>query len=179
MLDNKLLLELRNYVERHWELIDENAKVNGERFSQIHEFTLCEAPSCLPKEIENDELDDFIKNKRKPAFSQVLLSYIDKKNATDADIYKRAGIDRRHFSKIRSNPNYRPGKNTAVALALALELNETETDTLLAAAGYSLSESDTFDLVIQFCLAKQIYDIHEVNQALDYFSLKPLAGVLE
>jgi hypothetical protein len=62
---------------------------------------------------------------------------------------------------------------------VALELNKNQTDKLLSAAGYSLSDSDTFDLVIQFCLEKKIYDIHQVNQALDYFSLKPLAGVLK
>lgn len=61
-----------------------------------------------------------------------------------------------------------------MSLALSLELNKKETDELLASAGYSLSESETFDLVIQFCLEKKIYDIHDVNQALDYFSLKPL-----
>ncbi|MCW3490678.1 hypothetical protein [Dethiobacter alkaliphilus] len=58
-------------------------------------------------------------------------------------------------------------------------LNKKEADKLLSAAGYSLSESDTFDLVIQFCLEKRIYDLHSINQALDYFSLKPLAGALE
>ena len=111
----------------------------------------------------NHELEDFIKNKRKPTFNQILFSFIDQKGATDSDIYKRAGIDRRHFSKIRSNPDYRPGKNTAIALAIALELNKKETDRLLSAAGFSLSESDTFDLVIRFCLEKKIYDLHTIN----------------
>jgi hypothetical protein len=112
-----------------------------------------------------------------PPFSQVLFSFIDKKGFIDSDIYKRAGIDRRHFLKIRSNQDYHPGKNTAIALALALELDTNETDKLLSAAGYSLSDCDTFDLVIQFCLEKGIYDIYNVNQALDYFSLKPLIGL--
>lgn len=64
-----------------------------------------------------------------------------------------------------------------LALVIALELNKEETSQLLTAAGYSLSESDTFDLVIQFCLEKKIYDLDTINQALEYFSLKPLAGV--
>ena len=98
---------------------------------------------------------------------------------SDAEVYKKAGLDRRHFSKIRSNPNYHPGKNTVIALAIALELNKKETGRLLTVAGYSLSESDTFDLVIQFCLEKKIYDLDTINQALEYFSLKPLAGVAE
>ena len=103
-----------------------------------------------------------------------MFRYIDKKGASDSDIYKRAGIDRRHFSKIRSNPEYKPGKNTVIALALALELTKKELDKLLGSAGYSLSDSDTFDLVIQFCLEKKIYNFYDINQALDYFSLNPL-----
>ncbi|WP_284037341.1 hypothetical protein [Neobacillus sp. 114] len=124
-------------------------------------------------------LEDFIKNKRQPTFNQTLFKLIDKKGTADTEIYKKAGLDRRHFSKIRSNPEYRPRKNTVVALALALELNKKETDKLLSSAGYSLSDSDTFDLVIQFCLEKKIYNVHDVNQALDYFSLKPFMGVLD
>jgi hypothetical protein len=137
------------------------------------------SPEVLYDEIPHIELENFVKNKRKPTFNQLLFSFIDKKGASDPDIYKKAGIDRRHFSKIRSNPDYRPGKNTVIALALALELNQKETDKLLSSAGYSLSDSDIFDLVIQFCIEQKIYDIHDVNQALDYFSLKPLIGVLE
>jgi len=88
------------------------------------------------------------------------------------------GIDRRHFSKIRS-ANYRIGKNTVISLVLALKLNKKEAEELLNAAGYSLSDSDTFDLIIQYFLEKKIYDILTVNQALDYFSLKPLSVILE
>jgi hypothetical protein len=167
MLDKKLFLELQEYIDEYLG-----------RFV----FDVCEAPKYMEqsiyKEIQDNELEAFIKNNRKPTFSQVLFSFIDKKGTNDSDIYKRAGIDRRHFSKIRSNPNYRPGKNTAIALALALELNKKETDKLLSSAGYSLSNSDTFDLVIQFCVEKKIYDMNNVNEALDYFSLKTLIGVI-
>ena len=129
--------------------------------------------------IQQNELEDFIKNTRKPTFSEVLFRFIDRIQASDADVYKRAGIDRRHFSKIRSNSKYGPRKNTVIALALSLELSKVETDKLLGSAGYSLSESDTFDLVIQFFLEKKIYNIQDVNQTLEYFNLKPLSGVLE
>jgi len=168
MLDKEILKQLQEYIETHLISI---------------EFNICEASmhmceSAYPEILDN-ELHDFINNKRKPTFKEALFGYIDSKGVSDADIYKRAGIDRRHFSKIRSNANYKPGKNTAIALSLALELNEKETDTLLSAAGYSLSDSETFDLVIQFCVNKKIYDIRSVNEALDYFSLKPLIGVVE
>lgn len=121
----------------------------------------------------------FLYANTKPSFTQVLFGFIDKKGVVDSYIYKKAGIDRRHFSKIRFNSDYRIGKNTAIALALALELSRNEADRLLSACGYSLSENDTFDLVIKFCIDRKIYDIDSVNQALNYFSLKPLGGVCE
>jgi hypothetical protein len=128
----------------------------------------------ISEEIQNVDIEEFIKIKRQPTFNQTLFRFIDKKGVSDADVYNRAGMDRRHFSKIRSNPEYKPGKNPVIALALALELTKKETDKLLSSAGYSLSDSNTFDLVIQFCLEKKIYDFYEINQALDYFSLNPL-----
>jgi hypothetical protein len=166
MLDKKLLEEMQEYVHLHLSLTLDSVKLSNDCIEyNIHE------------DIQPNELEDFIKNKRKPTLNQVLFNFIDKKGASDSEIYKKAGIDRRHFSKIRSNPNYRPGKNTTIALALALELNNKDAEKLLSAAGYSLSDSDTFDLVIQFCLEKKIYNIHLVNQALDNFSMKPLNGL--
>ncbi len=168
MLDRKLLIELQEYIDSHLRKTIRN----------ICEYSI-HRPEILYEEIQPIELENFIQNKRKPTFNQLLFNFIDKKGVSDSDIYKKAGIDRRHFSKIRSNPDYRPGKNTVIALALALELNKKEADRLLSSAGYSLSDSDIFDLVIQFCLEKKIYDVYDVNQALDYFSLKPLIGILE
>lgn len=157
MLRSEILEELVNYVDNHLDILH-----------------MCELKSNISEDHQQHELEDFIKSKRKKTFTQVLFSFIDKKAKNDADIYKKAGIDRRHFSKIRSNPDYRIGKPTAIALAIALELNQKETTKLLSSAGFSLSDNDTFDLVIQFCLEKKIYDLDNVNQALDYFSLKPL-----
>lgn len=89
-------------------------------------------------------------------------------------IYKKAGIDRKYYSKIRSILDYKPSKRTVVALCLSLELSDEETGDMLSAAGFSLSDSERFDLVIQFCLEKKIHDIDDVNQALDSLKLKPL-----
>jgi hypothetical protein len=164
MLDKKLLLELKEYVESHLTLMV---------------YNLSESLTSQEKSIaQNFELEEFIKSKRQPTFNKVLFSYIDQSGSSDSDIYKKAGLDRRLFSKIRSNPGYHPGKSTVVVLGLALELDELEFDKLLSSAGYSLSDNETFDLVIQFCLEKGIYNLDQVNEALDYFSLKPL-GVIE
>lgn len=167
MLDKRLLEELQEFLDLHL-----NTKVSSD---------IMEAPIMnynLSESVKQSEIEDFIKINRKPTLQKVLFDFIDKKAVSDSEVYKKAGIDRKHFSKIRSNPNYRPGKNTIVALALALELTKKETDKLLGSAGYSLSDSDTSDLIIQFCLQKKIYDIDYVNQTLDYFSLKTLSGVL-
>lgn len=163
MIDKKFFLEMQNYVENHIDIIPVDVCESSEM-----------ADYSIHKEIELVELEDFIEDNRKPKLKEVLFNFIDEKDTGDSEIYKKAGIDRRHFSKIRSNPDYQVGKNTVIALALALELNKKETDKLLSSAGYSLSESDIYDLVIQFCLEKKVYNIHDVNQALDYFSLKPL-----
>jgi|SRR5690554_4276597 len=171
MLEKKLINELQEYIEEH-------LKLSCARDTRVYASVLCESMRRY-EDIPGDELETFIKRTRKPTFHQLLFGFIDQKGAADSDIYKKAGIDRRHFSKIRSNPNYRPGKNTAIALAVALELSKEETGLLLGAAGFSLSESDLFDLVIQFFLEKKIYDLHTINLALDYFSLKPLAGAVE
>lgn len=166
MLKKQILEELKEYIHHHLDSLK----------SEVLTFTDLQEDYIL-KEIQSSEIEDFINLKRKPTLKEVLFQLIDEKGATDSEVYKKAGIDRKHFSKIRSTPNYRPGKNTILALAFALELNKKDTDQLLNSAGYSLSESETYDLVIQFCLEKKIYDIDEVNQALDYFSLKPLCGL--
>jgi hypothetical protein len=166
MLDKKILADLQNYIDQNMTYI-----LYEKSAGPIEDYVL---ESISPLEIET-----FITQKRKPTLQKVLFDFIDKRGAaSDAEIYKKAGIDRRHFSKIRSNPEYRPSKNTVIALALALELNKKETDKLLSSTGYSLSDSETSDLVIQFCIERKIYEIDQVNYALDYFSQKPLGGVI-
>lgn len=160
MLRKEILKELEDYVERHIFTIEYSLQEAEQFFSS--------------RDVISHELENFIIDKRKPSFAQVLFRYIDKKGCSDSEIYKKAGIDRRHFSKIRSNPDYRLGKHSAIALAIALELSKKETEKLLSSAGFALSDHDTFDLVIQFCLEKKIYDIDHVNQALDHLKLKTL-----
>jgi len=127
---------------------------------------------------EEDELEGYIrKEKSKETFSTRLLQYIDRTELSDAEIYKKAGIDRRHFSKIRCDKYYQPKKATVLALCIALKLTIDEALDLLGLAGYSLSSSDTGDLVVKFCIEKGIYDLVEVNEALEYFGQK-LIGVV-
>ena len=108
-------------------------------------------------------------------FSQMLLRTIDEKGLADPAVYKRARIDRKLFSKIRSNPRYQPSKATAVALALALELSLDETLDLIGRAGYTLTHASKGDIVVEYFIGQRCWDIQLINEALYAFG-QPLVG---
>lgn len=121
------------------------------------------APSYAPSfPAERESLSERLRHMDK-TFQEYLFMLIDRRGLTDTEVYKKANIDRKHFSKIRSNVDYKPSKKTALALAVALELNIDETRDLLARAGLALSPSMISDKIIEYCIETGNYDIYEIN----------------
>ena len=108
-------------------------------------------------------------------FSEALLRLISAKGKTDPEIYKRANVDRKHFAKIRKNPNYQPSKSTALALAVALELTLDETRDFIGRAGYAISHSSRADIIVEYFIKRREYDIFTINEALFAFD-QPCLG---
>ena len=115
-------------------------------------------------------------NNLEESFSTMLLKLIDVSGKSDSEVYNRANIDRRHFSKIRSNVDYVPSKPTVLALAVALELTISQTEALLKKAGFTLSHSREFDVIVEYFIQSRQYDISTINEVLFAYD-QPLLGL--
>lgn len=162
-----------NYVEEHMARRRELLDIEREALEDA-DIISYNAPAPMEAPTVGAGIDGLVGNLDEP-FSQTLLRLIDAKGKTDVEVYKRANIDRKLFSKIRSSKGYMPSKRTAIALAVALELSLDETDDLLERAGYTLSHSVKFDVIVEYFITSGKYDVFEINEVLFEYD-QPLLG---
>ena len=165
-ISSKLFADIAEYVDDHY--VDAHTDSQRERLRRMSvlESRMLTAYEDAPMAASG--LDEVLAH-LDAGFSEMLLKLIDRSGKKDTEVYKKANIDRKLFSKIRNNPDYKPFKATAIAFAIALELSLPETRDLIARAGYALSASSKFDVIIEYFIRQKKYDIFEINEALFAF----------
>ena len=178
-ISSKLFSDIAEYIDDHYV----GAHTDPDRLMQMRRIAPMAVQACptasaprpsRPKMTEKSLRD--LLNRLDSGFSETLLRLIDRSGKKDSEIYKRANVDRKLFSKIRTNPTYKPSKATALAFAIALELDLEETNDLIRCAGYALSHSSKFDIIIEYFILQKNYDIFEINEALFAFDQSLLGG---
>ena len=166
-ISSKLFADIAEYVDDHYvDAHTDSRRDRLRRMSVLEGRALSAGAAAAPMAVGG--LDSLLAH-LDAGFSETLLKLIDRSGKKDSEIYKKANVDRKLFSKIRNNPDYKPSKATAIAFAIALELSLPETRDLIARAGYALSPSSKFDVIIEYFIMQRDYDIFKINEALFAF----------
>lgn len=166
-IGKKLFCDIQQYIDDNYAERFANRRRGAFESTVMFEDIDYDGMPCAPS-MQKSSLDEMLLQIDE-SFSQMLLRKIDESGMTDSQCYKKANIDRKLFSKIKSNVNYKPSKTTAIAFAIALELSLDETRDFLMKAGYALSHSNKFDIIIEYFITNKNYNIFEINEALFEF----------
>jgi O-acetyl-ADP-ribose deacetylase (regulator of RNase III) len=185
VLSEKLFASINQYIDDRY--VEEHAIYRNRRFREgeleLNSEFVEEPVKSFDRFAEPNEaypaagrnLEDLV-NHLDETFSQMLLRLIDEKGMTDPVVYKKANLDRKLFSRIRNNIHYRPSKPTVLAFAISLKLNLDETKDLLARAGFALSHSSKFDIIVEYFIEAGLYNIFEINEVLYAYDQNTLGG---
>ena len=184
---NKLYDSIEEYIERNY-YSEEVEKMKARRYDSFYGLSGMSLLNTVSEEVEETEeildyspsynaggrkLEDVVRNPEE-SFSNMVLRLIDEKGLSDVEVYKKAGIDRRVFSRLRSRKDYQPSRNTGILLAMAMKLSLDEATDLLGKAGFALSHSSRSDLIVRYFLETGNHDIMLLDEALVHFGERAL-----